>query len=100
MINAFVQTPLQIGHCSQHSFAKAAISLRVGSYTTGVLVLHGVSRAGVFCIYRQLLSPCGLPRSSLVHAHLEVRGQTWVPSSEMATYLLRDSVSLAWSSLG
>lgn len=50
---------------SQCSFAKAAISLRAGSYTTGVLVLHGVSRAGIFFIYRQLLSPCSLPSSSL-----------------------------------
>lgn len=50
---------------SQCSFSKAAISLRAGSYTTGVLVLHGVSRAGIFFIYRQLLSPCSLPSSSL-----------------------------------
>lgn len=33
-----------------------------------------------------------------VHVHLEAREQTWVSSLEMATYLLRDSVSLAWSS--
>lgn len=56
---------LRLDNRSQCSFAKAAISLRAGSYTTGVLVLHGVSRAGIFFIYRQLLSPCSLPSSSL-----------------------------------